>query len=291
LEELAECVWPLAARLGEGPAWSAVQGVLWFVDIRSRRIHAFTERSGAQRSFTAPELTAFICPAASGKFLCGLRSGLYGFDPSTGRFDPVVEVDAQYPGNRLNDGYVDAGGRLWFGTMDDSERQSSGSLYRYDGRHLEQMDRGYVITNGPAMSPDGRLLYHVDTLGQCVYVFDVDESGALSGKRRFATIEEPGVFPDGPAVDCEGNVWIALYGGWGVRCFSPGGALIRTVPVPASQCTKAAFGGPDLKTLYVTTAAAGLSAAQLAQQPLAGGLFRVRVDVAGLAGHAFSGWQ
>jgi xylono-1,5-lactonase len=291
MKEPAECIWPLAAGLGEGPTWCAADGVLWFVDIRARRIHALTERTGQQRSFTAPELTAFAYPAGGGQFLCGLKSGLHRFDPATGDFALAMPVDAQHPDNRLNDGYVDAAGRLWFGTMDDNERKPTGSLYRYDGRQLERMDSGYVITNGPAMSPDGRVLYHVDTLGQCVFAFDVDASGALSGKRLFLSIAEPGVFPDGPAVDREGNVWIALYGGWGIRCYSPGGQLLGAVSIPAAQCTKAAFGGPDLKTLYVTTAAAGLSAAELARQPLAGGLFRVRVDVAGLDAHHFAGWS
>jgi sugar lactone lactonase YvrE len=291
MREPAECIWPLAAQLGEGPTWCTAEGALWFVDIKARRIHSFSERTGEQKSFTAPELTAFVFPATRGQFLCGLKSGLYRFDPSTGIFDPMLRVDAEHPDNRLNDGYVDAAGRLWFGTMDDHHREPTGSLYRYDGKRLERMDAGYVITNGPAMSPDGRVLYHVDTLQQCVFAFDVDASGSLSGKRLFVTITEAGAYPDGPTVDRAGNVWIALYGGWGLRCYSPAGRLLETIAIPAAQCTKAAFGGPDLKTLYVTTAAAGLSAEQLAHQPLAGGLFRVRLDVAGLDAHGFAGWD
>jgi sugar lactone lactonase YvrE len=291
MQEPAECNWPLAARLGEGPTWCAAQSTLWFVDIKSQRIHSFNERTGEQRSFTAPESTAFAFPAGGGRFLCGLRSGLHRFDPATGVFELVLRVDAEHADNRLNDGYVDAAGRLWFGTMDDNAREPTGSLYRYDGQRLERMDPGYVITNGPAMSPDGRVLYHVDTLGQCVFAFDVDAAGGLSGKRVFLTIAEPGVYPDGPAVDRAGNVWLALYGGWGVRCYSPGGKLLGTIEIPAAQCTKAAFGGPDLQTLYITTAAGGLAEAQLARQPLAGGLFRVRVEVAGLDAHRFAGWD
>lgn len=291
MKEPAECIWPLAAQLGEGPTWRAADGTLWFVDILAGRIHCWSERTGEQRSFTAPELTAFVFPATDGRFLCGLRSGLYLFDPSTGSFDRRVRVDAEHRDNRLNDGYVDATGRLWFGTMDNNHREPTGSLYRYDGQQLQRMDTGYVITNGPAMSPDGRVLYHVDTLQQCVFAFDVDAAGGLASKRLFVTIAEPGIYPDGPTVDSEGHVWIALYGGWGVRRYSPDGRLLETITLPVAQCTKVAFGGPDLKTLYVTTAAGGLSATELAQQPLAGGVFRVRVDVAGLGAHRFAGWD
>jgi xylono-1,5-lactonase len=285
-----ECVWPLAAQLGEGPVWCPADGALWFVDIKGGQIHCFSEATGERRSFATPELAAFVFPVRGGGFLCGLKSGLYRFDPSTSAFDPMVTVDAEHPGNRLNDGYVDAAGRLWFGTMDDRHAEPTGSLYRYAGGRLERMDAGYVITNGPAMSPDAKVLYHVDTLQRRVFAFDVDPAGGLSGRRPFITLTQPGEFPDGPTVDCEGNVWIALYGGWGVRCYSPAGRPLRTIAVPAAQCTKAAFGGADLRTLYITTAAQGLPEAERSQQPLAGGLFRVRVDVPGLESHAFSGW-
>lgn len=285
-----ECVWPLAAQLGEGPAWNAATGELWFVDIRAAHIHVLHAASGNRRTFTAPESTAFVFPCAGGAYLCGLRSGLFHFDPLTGQFERRLRVDADHPDNRLNDGYVDAQGRLWFGTMDDTEKQASGSLYRYDGTRLERMDDGYVITNGPAMSPDGRALYHVDTLGRRMYVFDVDAAGGLSGKRELLSFDEPGIYPDGPVVDRQGHVWLSLYGGWGVRCYTPQGTLLRTLDLPVARCTKAAFGGPDLSTLYVTTASGGLTEEERARQPLAGGLFRAQLDVAGLGAHAFAGW-
>jgi sugar lactone lactonase YvrE len=288
MEEI-ECVWPVAAQLGEGPVWSAADGTLWFVDIKGRRIHCLHERSGRRRSFETPEYPAFVFAARDGGFICGLRSGLFRFDPEACSFAPLAKVDAAHPANRLNDGYVDAAGRLWFGTMDDDHRHSTGSLYCYSGGRLQCMDTGYVITNGPAMSPDGRVLYHVDTQRQCVFAFDVDAHGALSGRRQWLSIGEPGVYPDGPAVDRDGNVWIAMYGGWGVRCYSPQGRLLRTIALPVAQCTKAAFGGDDLRTLYITTAAGGLPAGELQRQPLAGGLFRVRLEVPGLPAHAFAG--
>ncbi len=281
-----ECVWPLAAQLGEGPVWLGGPAELWFVDIKGSRIHCFGE-AGRRSSFATPELAAFIFPCAQGRFICGLKSGLFHFDPADGQFAPVARVDDAKAGNRLNDGCIDPEGRLWFGTMDIDERDASGSLYRYAAGSLTRMDSGYVISNGPAMSPDGRTLYQVDTVNQQVLAFDVDASGGLSGKRLFTRIEQPGAYPDGPAVDCEGNVWIALYGGWGVACHSPQGRLLHTLRLPVACCTKVAFGGDDLRSLYITTASTGLSAEERAAQPLAGGLFRVRVDTPGLPQNHF----
>jgi xylono-1,5-lactonase len=287
MDEGVQCVWPLAAVLGEGPVWAAVDRTLWFVDIKGSQIHAFTE-DGPTRSFSTPELAAFVFQTSTGGMICGLRSGLFRFSPASGQFEPMMAVDADHPTNRLNDGYVDAAGRLWFGTMDNDGCATTGSLYRCSGNQLRRMDDGYVITNGPAMSPDGRILYHVDTLQRVVYVFDVDAAGDLANKRVFATIDEPGFYPDGPVVDAEGNVWLALFGGWGVRCYSPAGRVLHTIALPVAQCTKVAFGGADLRTLYITTASMGLDATQRAQQPLAGGLFRARVAVPGLAAHRFA---
>jgi xylono-1,5-lactonase len=284
-----ECVWPVGALLGEGPFWSAAEGTLWFVDIKGNRIHSYNEASGRKASHVTPEFAAFVFRDSRGGMICGLRSGLYRFDPGSSRFDLLMKVDALHPANRLNDGFVDAQGRLWFGTMDNDEREPAGSLYRFARNRLQRMDSGYVITNGPAMSPDGRILYHVDTQRRCLYAFDVDPQGALSGKRIFVKVEEPDVHPDGPAVDSTGNVWVAMFGGWGVRCYSPQGELLGSIDVPVAQCTKAAFGGTDLRTLYITSAAVGLTAEQRISQPLAGGLFRTRVEVAGLPPNEFAG--
>jgi xylono-1,5-lactonase len=288
MDSRVECVWPVSALLGEGPVWSAADGTLWFVDIKASRIHAYVE-AGGTRSFESPEFSAFVFRDRRGGMVCGLRSGLFHFDPATGSFDRIARVDQDHPRNRLNDGYVDAAGRLWFGTMDNEHADPTGSLYRFANDTLARMDPGYVITNGPTMSPDARTLYHVDTFNQCVHAFDVDARGDVSGKRLFLKVAEPGVYPDGPTIDAQGNLWISMWGGGCVRCYSPLGALLHSIELPVSQCTKAAFGGADLRTLYITTASTGLSEQQRARQPLAGALFRVRVDVPGLPANEFAG--
>ncbi|MGN6207970.1 SMP-30/gluconolactonase/LRE family protein [Asticcacaulis sp.] len=297
------CVWDLKATLGEGPVWSARDHAVWFVDIKKQHIHRY-DVTGGHQTFNAPSPCGFIAPKKSGGFIVGCKTGLYDFDPISGNFTFLTHVEPGLPGNRLNDGYVDAQGRLWFGSMDDDENHPTGKLYRYDARGLKMMDDDYVITNGPAVSPDGKTLYHNDTLKKIIYAFDLSADGHLSNKRVFAQLDQDtradisspvcyaGEFErhsehgdgymDGPVVDSAGNVWNALFFGWGVNCYAPDGRLIRRVRFPVSNVTKIAFGGPDLKTVYATTAAKGLSAEDLQTQPLAGGLFTFQTDIAGL---------
>jgi xylono-1,5-lactonase len=287
MELIVTCVWPVGAVLGEGPVWMAAEAALWFVDIKRDRIHRFHTATGTTTSWPTPPAPGFLAPRAGGGFIVGLQSGLHDFDPETGEFALRVRVDADRPGNRLNDGHVDANGRLWFGTMDDAGAQPSGALYRYDTRGLACIDPGYRITNGPAVSPDGRTLYHVDTMERRIFAFDVDAAGNLANKRLFVAVS-PG-FPDGVIVDAQGCLWVALYGGWGLNRYAPSGERLGHYPLPCANVTKAAFGGDDLQTLYVTTAAQELTDAELVAQPLAGGLFALRVDVPGLRQGLFAG--
>src|SRR5262245_47669563 len=135
-----ECVWPAGAQLGEGALWQAREGAVWFVDIKGYRVYRYLVGSGAQRVWEVPEQVGFIVPVAGGGFICGLQSGLHRFEPDSGRVTLVQRVDADRPHNRLNDGHVDHRGRLWFGTMDDAERDPTGSLYRFDRRGLVRCD-------------------------------------------------------------------------------------------------------------------------------------------------------
>jgi D-xylonolactonase len=277
------CVWPVGAELGEGPVWRAEENAVYFVDIKGRHIHRLSADSGETQTWNAPDQPGFVVPLANREraFVCGMPGGLYRFDVGSGQFTKLKDIEAHQPGNRLNDGFVDASGHLWFGSMDDAEEQPTGTLYRVDdsGEALAQ-DDGYVITNGPAMSPDGRTLYHNDTMQRVVYAFDVNEDGTLSNKRRFAAISGDG-HPDGMAVDSEGFVWVALFGGWRIERYSPAGELVEQVPFPCANVTKLAFGGDDLQTVYVSTAWKGLSSAERERQPQAGGLFSFRSPVPG----------
>jgi xylono-1,5-lactonase len=273
-----ECIWPLAAELGEGPLWW--NGTIWFVDIKQDRIHCFDPVRGTGKSWNTPSAPGFLVPLKGGKFIAGTKTGLQIFTPDAGRFVGIAAVEPDRLGNRLNDGAVDASGRLWFGSMDDAECDPTGRLYCFDRQGLKVMDAGYVITNGPAFSPDGRIFYHTDTLAKTIYAFDLRDDGAIGGKRIFVRIEEGAGYPDGSAVDMEGCLWTGLFGGWAARRYSPKGELLRTVRFPVANVTKLAFDGA---TVYATTAWKGLDAAAREAQPLAGGLFQFEVETPGQA--------
>jgi D-xylonolactonase len=278
------CLWEVKATLGEGVLFDATTGQVWFVDIKGKRIHRCAPDGSGQRSWDAPGQVSFVVRALDGGIVCSLEDGLYRFVEESGEFVPLAKVEADVTGNRFNDGHVDAEGTLWFGSMDDGEEQPTGALYRFDGRAVRRMDDGYIITNGPALSPDGRTLYHTDTLDKRVYAFDLAPDGSLSNKRTFVEIVDGG-YPDGMAVDAEGHLWVCTFGGWRIDRFDATGRKVGEVRFPCSNITKLSFGGDDLRTAYVTTARKGLSADDLAAQPLAGGLFTFRAETPGLPQH------
>jgi len=270
------------ATLGEGPVWVERDEALWFVDIKQHKVHRFDPSGRSLFSWAAPRQIGWILPAAGGALVAGLQDGIYRFDPASGDFSLLAEVEADHPGNRLNDATTDGAGRIWFGSMDDGEAAATGRFYIFDRGTVSDSGIAPVsITNGPALSPDGRRLYHTDTLGQVIHVSDIEGDGTLGPARPFVRFAPGEGYPDGPTVDSEGCLWTGLYAGWEARRYSPEGDLLERVRFPVANITKLAFGGPDLRNVYATTAAKGLDADALAKQPEAGNLFSFRVDVAG----------
>jgi sugar lactone lactonase YvrE len=270
--------------LGEGVLWDHTRNVVWFVDIKNHRLWQLDPATGATQSWDAPGQIGWVVPATGGALLAGLQDGLYSFDPETGAFTHLTPVPGEPEGNRLNDAATHSSGAVYFGSMHDGEETPTGRFYRYlDGVVTPAGPDAICITNGPATSPDGALIYYTDTLAQKIFVADIGADGMPGEARLFADTGAhfPEAWPDGPVVDSEGCVWSGLWNGWGVARFSPEGALLAKVDIPAGNITKMAFGGADLKTVYVTTARKGLSEEELAKQPLAGNLFAFRADVAG----------
>jgi D-xylonolactonase len=276
-------IWPLAAELGEGPVWVQRDHALWFVDIKKQQIHRFDPADGSRKSWNAPEQVGFVFPAERGGFVAGLQSGLYHFDEKSGGFEEIAKVETDKPDNRLNDGVVDPHGRLWFGTMDNNEKAKSGAFYCFaDGKVSPTGFADISITNGPAVSPDGRLLYFVDTLKGTIEVADIGDDGSLDNRRLFTRIENTDGYPDGPTIDSNGYLWISLYAGWEARRYSPAGDLVERVRFSVANITKIAFGGADLRTAFATTARQLLKPDDIAKQPEIGDLFEFRVDVPGV---------
>ena len=285
-----ECVWALGAELGESPLWAPSENALYFLDIEAPAIHRFSA-SGERSTWPMPGKVAALALRRGGGLIGAFPDGVFALDldlddPRTLLVDP--EPDRSH--NRLNDGRCDAAGRFWVGSMDDDEKRATGALHRIDGdRKVQLMDDGYIASNGPAFSPDGRTLYVSDTFEHLIYAFDVDANGDVANRRVFARFADADGRPDGLTVDADGGVWAAGWDGGALTRFSPNGKRETIVQLPAARVTACAFGGRDLDCLYITTARTGLSAADLAAQPLAGGLFAVDVGMRGLAPYEYGG--
>ncbi|SNS77696.1 Sugar lactone lactonase YvrE [Noviherbaspirillum humi] len=286
-----ECVWDAHAQLGEGPMWSVREQALYWVDILGHRLHRFSPRDG-RRTWQFEQNISTLAERADGNgLMVTLRHGFARFDPASGELTPLHQVEHDQPGNRFNDGKCDSRGRFWAGTMHFDGKEPTGSLYRYTQEHGHvQVDSGYVVTNGPAWSGDGRTMYHNDSVNGRVYAFDFDpDTGEAGNKRLFLQFGPEDGSPDGMTTDAEGGLWIAHWGASRITRHDPQGKVLQTIALPCSQITSCAFGGPDLKTLYITSAAVGLSPEQLAKEPQAGGLFAIGLDVAGVPPHPFRG--
>lgn len=280
----AEHLARVGAMLGEGPVWDERDGALWFVDIKAPCVHRFDPTTGQVDAWVAPAEIGWVLPTEGGEFLAGLATGLHRFSPERGRFDLHAPVEPHLPGNRLNDAAVDPAGRVWFGSMDNAETDASGRLYTLHGNDVR--DSGIepvVITNGPAIAPDGQTLYAVDTLGRAIDAYTIGEHGRLRDRRRFVTINPVLGYPDGAIADAEGGVWVGFFGGSAARRYAPDGTVTHEVRFPVANVTKLALGGPDGRTAYATTARKGLDSSALAAQPLAGDLFTFQVDGPGVA--------
>jgi len=286
-----ECVWNAHALLGEGPMWSVREQALYWVDILGHRLHRYSPQEG-QRSWQFDEEVCAVAERAEvDELIVTRRHGFARFNPATGEMTSLLQVETDLPGNRFNDGKCDRLGRFWAGTMDFGCREPTGSLYCLSpDLRCERADTGYPVTNGPAWSADYRTMYHNDSVNGRVYAFDYDlESGRVSNKRVFLQFSKEEGSPDGMTTDAEGGLWIAHWAASKLTRRDPQGNVLQTVMLPCSQITSCTFGGPGFRTLYITSAADGLAPGQLEREPLAGGLFALEIDIAGLPANQFRG--
>jgi len=276
-----ELVLDARAELAEGPCWLAERGLLVWVDITAGLVHLFNPATGADRALEVGQPVGAAVPTDDGRLALAVRDGLALLDLDRAEVELIVEVERDLTGNRMNDGKADPAGRVWAGTMALDMRAGAGALYRLDAeRNVEVMVPGVSISNGLGWSPDGRLMYYIDSPQGRVDVFDFDTtSGSIANRRPFTQVK--GGDPDGMAVDAGGGLWVAIWGGGKVLHFLPDATLSDEIQLPASRVTSCCFGGPELKDLYITTAWQGMTEDERAREPLAGGIFRSRPGVQG----------
>jgi sugar lactone lactonase YvrE len=281
-----------ASLLGESPMWHAKEQALYYCDIPGKRLNRFLPRTGALSHWDFDTEPASCAPRLDGSLMLAMRDGLWSFDPLTGERSRLAEPPYDPAKERFNDGKADPQGRFWVGTIYEPRDPPLAALYCYDANKLERRAEGITTSNGLAWSPNGRTMYWTDTKAHTIFAFDVDPStGEISGRRTFASfplkqadqdLATYGGRPDGGAVDAEGCYWVAMFEGQRLLRLSPDGEVVREVRLPVRCATMPCFGDADLKTLYITTSREKRPASELAEQPWAGCVLSLRVDVPGL---------
>jgi sugar lactone lactonase YvrE len=280
-----------SSELGEGPVWDAEAGRLLWVDTMAGVVNWLHLPGGNGGSIALGQPVGSVALRRAGGLVAAVRDGFALVEIPSGRFQLIAPLQHGRPGNLMNDGKCDPSGIFWAGSMGHDGSPGVGELFRLDAhQQASRVLEGITVSNGIGWSPDGRTMYYVDSGPGSIDAFDYEiESAAISNRRRFVSIPSEEGVPDGLAVDAEGAVWVAIWEGSAIRRYTPNGTLDRVVEFPATLVTSCAFGGKSLGELFVTTARIDLTEEQLAFQPLAGALFRVRTEVPGLAVAQYAG--
>ncbi|MEO3947065.1 SMP-30/gluconolactonase/LRE family protein [Gorillibacterium sp. CAU 1737] len=280
------------ALLGEGPIWVAASGLIYTVDIEGKKVDVYDPATGETRIISVGFRVGAVVPREQGGLVIAGEDGLYALDPETGSLEAMAKPTNEPNGNRFNDGKCDPKGRFWVGTMSMTENPKQGTLYRLDlDGQLHSIVSGVTISNGLAWNAAGDTFYYIDTPTNEIMAYDYDaETGELSHARLVTRFSSEEGSPDGMTIDAEDKLWVAHWGGWRVSRIDPAtGERMTVIPLPAQNVTSCVFAGEDLMDLYITTARTGLSEDQLAEQPHAGGLFRIRPGVRGTSTIAYRG--
>ena len=286
------CVLDAKAELGECPVWSAQERALYWVDIRAPALHRLDPDSGETRTWPMPSRIGSFGLRESGGAVVALVDGFHRLDFDTGELSPLALIPFHVTGTRFNDGKVSPDGRFFAGTMDEDQlSRPVAALYRLDpDASMHQVVDGLIVSNGLAWSADGRTMFHSDSKAQVVWTYDYDPgSGAVSNRRELAHPTEEQGRPDGGAADEKGHYWSAGISAGVLNRWAPDGTLDRSIPLPCARPTAPCFGGSDLRTIFVTSLRHDLPDDVLAERPLSGGIFAVRVDVPGVPIARFRG--
>ncbi|BCL35592.1 SMP-30/gluconolactonase/LRE family protein [Nostoc sp. MS1] len=276
------------ARLGEGPIWDSTHQWLYWVDIYNHHVNRFNPVAGETLHFDVGDVVGAIALAGTNRLIMAQRHGLTFLNLDNGEVIPIIQIEADKPNNRFNDGKCDHQGRFWFGSL--SLGKPEANLYRYDpDGSLHLMETGLTISNGLGWSPDQQTFYLTDSPQQKIYAYNFDAvTGKISDRRIFVDLTGESFYPDGMAIDSQGNIWSAMWDGWCVICFNHEGKEISRIKLPVQRPTSCTFGGEDLRTLYITSASVGLSEEEIEKSFYSGDLFAVETNTIGLPSYSFN---
>jgi len=290
VQNAVERVFGTPSVLGEGPLWDAETGCLFALDCMSRKLFRVGP-NGQPETWVLPRTPGSFALRKAGGVLMAYRRGLALIEPGTPKLEDVPTPEIDFSVEIFNDGKCDRQGRFWTGTMDREVKEPFGALYRVDpDLKVHRMADGITLSNGIAWSPDDRTMYHCDSRPGMIWAWDYDiDAGTISNRRLFVDFAGRKGRPDGCTVDSEGGLWVAEISAGQVVRFDPAGRETASVRMPVSRPTSVMFGGPDLRTLFVTSMQHGLSKEEAAQEREAGCIFATRVGVAGLPEPRFGG--
>lgn len=282
----ASVIGDFRAQWGEGPIWHDDR--LLYVDIEGHKVVAFHPATNQEQVIAAGERVGTVVPRARGGLVIAGDNGFSFLDPDTAAVTPIADPEPdKKPDNRFNDGKCDPAGRFWAGTISTVKKTGDAALYMLDAGHQVHLKYpGVTNSNGLCWTADAKTFYYIDTPTRKVLAFDFDNgTGAISNERTAFATGAIDASPDGMAIDVAGNLWIAFCRGACVACFEPStGKELERIPLPVSGVTACAFGGPDRKTLFITT-----GQFQGVDEPDAGRLFVAEPGIAGLPSFTYAG--
>ena len=284
-----ECVWKSKTLLGEGTLWVKSLNSIFFVDIKKKKIFILNAKNNKKKIIKVNKEIGFLSHIRKNIFILGLKGELRIVDLKNKKKIKSIIVEKDIPLNRLNDGKTDPRGRLWFGSMDNLERNiESGSLYCLDNNfELTKVDSNYMITNGPAFV-DAKNFFHTDSRKKVIYKIKIDNNLNVKGKKIFKKFSKFDGSPDGMTIDKFKNLWVCHFGGSCISVFNKKGKKIHKIKFPAKNITNCTFGGSKNNDLYITTALKGLKKDDIKKYHLSGSLFKIKTNTKGILSKPFS---
>lgn len=269
--------------LGEGPLWHPIEKCLYWVDITAATLYRLNQNKSIDK-FAMPSEIGSIAWRANGDLVAALNDRFVTIDTITGTTQNIAFPLQETKNTMFNDGKCDRQGRFWAGTKDIAEQQPLGGLYCLNKGDATKILSGFTVSNGIAWNLDSTIMYICDSPVRQIYQYEFDsKNGSLGKMQIFAQISKEEGFPDGLTVDSQGYIWSCHWDGWQITRYTPTGEIDSIIPMPVPRPTSCCFGGPDLTTLYVTSASIGLTAAQLSDAPQSGMLFAIETGIKGLS--------